>query len=81
MVGGRLDSLDTFCSLKPEIFDQAVEIGIRRFAQACYLWNISAGSQCLKPANLDNNPVTDQAVFTENIAQAGSASSLTSVSR
>ena len=68
MVGGRLNGFDPFSVLNPEIFDQAVEVGIGRVTQVCYLWDISAGSQCLEPADLDDNPVTDQAVFTENFA-------------
>ena len=74
VVGGCLNGFDTLCRLKPKIVYEFIEKCICLVAKIRNLWDIGAGCERLEPANLDDYPVTDQTVFTENSAQAGGAS-------
>ena len=48
-----------------------LEPGADGVRQAVELGDFGAGCQRLQPAHLDEHPVTDQAEFAGNVAQAG----------
>jgi hypothetical protein len=69
VIGGRLDLLDSFRVVGIEIIDDLVEHVFHHRGEWWQFGNAGFVGKPLQPTYFDENPVTEQSEFTENIAE------------
>ena len=69
VVGGAFDVLDALGILDTEFTDDAIQHGVGIRGEGRHFSDLGVGGQALQPAHLDDDAGTDQAEFTEVLAQ------------
>src|SRR5690606_24271835 len=79
VIGGPLDFLDALGVAQLEVIHQPIEQGVGLLGKGTDFRNAGVRRQTLQPTDLDLHTEADQAIFTENAAQAGGLAAVTAI--
>ena len=81
VIGGALNLLDPHCLFQGEVIHQLVENTIGFGTKRCHFLNLWMVGQLLQPANLNQHPVADQSILTEDGSQGIGFASVATIDR
>ena len=81
VIGGALDLFYAFCVTGSEVADDLFQLLVRLRAEGRNFDDLRIGSKCLEPADLDNHPVANESVFTENLPEGFRLAAVASIDR